>query len=116
MIGRDGDGYSCSLQALLFSDQPISSQSLTRSLMWTPLPHLPVTGITAATFCGQLVIIGGMRDGSTVNSIYQLVDGQWVMIGSMSSGRRECLVASPSPDKMVVVGGVDARQCRSVCC
>ena len=29
-------------------------------------------------------------------------------IGSMSSGRHRCLVASPSPDKMVVVGGVDA--------
>ena len=26
-------------------------------------------------------------------------------IGSMSSGRCRCLVASPSPDKMVVVGG-----------
>ena len=108
VIGDDGDGYSCSLQALLSSDQPISSQSITRSLTWTPLPHLPVTYSTAATLCGQLVIIGGERDGSTVNSIHQLVDGQWVNIGSMSSGRTWCLVASPSPDKMVVVGGYDA--------
>ena len=29
-------------------------------------------------------------------------------IGSMSSGRYWCLVASPSPDKMVVVGGYGA--------
>ena len=29
-------------------------------------------------------------------------------IGSMSSGRYMCLVASPSPDKMVVVGGYGA--------
>ena len=108
VIGRDGDGYSCSLQALLSSDQPISSQSITRSLAWTPLPRLPVTHSTAATLCGQLVIIGGKRDGSTVNSIHQLVDGQWVNIGSMSSIRRKCLVASPSPDKIVVVGGCDA--------
>ena len=63
---------------------------------------------TAATLCGQLVIIDGERDLSTVNSIHQLVDGQWVNIGSMSSGRYLCLVASPSPDKMVVVGGVGA--------
>ena len=60
---------------------------------------------TAATLRGQLVIIGGRRDRSPVNSIHQLVDGQWVNIGSMSSGRYWCLVASPSPDKMVVVGG-----------
>ena len=105
VIGRDGDGYSCSLQALLSSNQPIGSQSHTPT--WTRLPRLPVERSTAATLCGQLVIIGGKRDGSSVNSIRQLVDGQWVKIGSMSSGRRWCLVASPSPDKMVVVGGMD---------
>ena len=103
VIGVDGDGYSCSLQALLSSSQPIGSQS--RTPTWTPLPRLPVTYSTAATLCGKLVIIGGLRDWSPVNSIHQLVDGQWVNIGSMSSGKRDCLVASPSPDKMVVVGG-----------
>ena len=106
VIGSYGDGYSCSLQALLSNNQPIRSQS--RTPTWTPLPRLPVTYSTAATLCGQLVIIGGERDGSAVNSIHQLVDGQWVNIGSMSSGRSLCLVASPSPDKMVVVGGVGA--------
>ena len=106
VIGWGGDGYSCSLQALLSSNQPIGSQS--RTPTWTPLPRLPVTYSTAATLCGQLMIIGGKRDGSPVNSIHQLVDGQWVNIGSMSSGRYLCLVASPSPDKMVVVGGYDA--------
>ena len=106
VIGSGVDGYSCSLQALLSSNQPIGSQS--RTPTWTPLPRLPVEWSTAATLCGQLVIIGGKRDGSTVNSIHQLVDRQWVNIGSMSSGRYRCLVASPSPDKMVVVGGFDA--------
>ena len=110
VIGSDGDGYSCSLQALLSSDPPISSQSITRSLMWTPLPHLPLMHSTAATLCGQLVIIGGRRDWSRVNSIHQLVDGQWVNIGSMPSDRSTCLVASPSPDKMVVVGGWGVRE------
>ena len=85
VIGDDGDGYSCSLQALLSSNQPI--RSLSRTPTWTPLPRLPVTHSTAATLCGQLVIIGGNRDRSPVNSIHQLVDGQWVNIGSMSSGR-----------------------------
>ena len=106
VIGYGDDGYSCSLQVLLSSNQPIRSQSCTPT--WTPLPRLPVTYSTAATLCGQLVIIGGERHGSPVNSIHQLVDGQWVNIGSMSSGRRKCLVASPSPDKMVVIGGLGA--------
>ena len=107
VIGRDGNGFSCSLQDLLpSSDQPTTSQSRSRTISWSPLPPLPVTVSTAATLCGQLVIIGGMRGRSSVNSIHQLVDGQWVEIGSMSSDRRMCLVVRPSPDKMMIVGGV----------
>ena len=106
VIGYDGDGYSCSLQGLPSSDQPITSQSISRIVTWTPLPRLPVEDSTAATLCRQLVIIGGGRRGSSVNSIHQLVDGQWVEIGSMSSGRCSCLVVSPSPDKMMIVGGL----------
>ena len=30
-------------------------------------------------------------------------------IGSMASGRWQCLVASPSPDKIVVIGGRNAQ-------
>ena len=110
VIGRHGTGYSCSLQALLSSDQPITSQSLLNILtcIWTLLPQLPVEWSTAATLCGQLVTVGGKRGGSLVNSIHQLIDGQWVEIGSMSSGRSMCLVVTPSPDKMMIVGGYGA--------
>ena len=105
VIGKDANGYSCSLQALPSSDQPITSPL---TLSWKPLPPLPVTHSTAATLCGQLVVIGGRRrDGSPVNSIHQLVDGQWVEIGSMATDRFRCLVVSPSPDKIIIVGGVD---------
>ena len=103
VIGGDANGYSCSLQALLSSDQPITSPL---TLSWKPLPPLPVIFSTAATLCGQLLVIGGSRrDESPVNSIHQLVDGQWVEIGSMATGRERCLVVSPSPDKIIIVGG-----------
>ena len=103
VIGTDANGYSCSLQALPSSDQPITSPL---TLSWKPLLPLPVINSTAATLCGQLVVIGGSRrDGSPVNSIHQLVDGQWVEIGSMATGRHMCLVVSPSPDKIIIVGG-----------
>ena len=106
VIGYYGDGYSCSLQALLSSDQPVTSQSVSSMITWTLLPRQPVMGSTAATLCGHLVIVGGIQGRSYVNSIHQLLDGQWVKIGSMSSSRKECLVVSPSPDKMMIVGGV----------
>ena len=104
VIGKfDAKGYSCSLRSLPSSgDQPIPPQSLS----WTPLPPLPVRYSTAATLCGQLVLIGGFPGGSLVNSIHQLVDGQWVEIGSMASARSSCLVVSPSPDKIIIVGGL----------
>ena len=106
VIGHDDYGYSCSLQALLSTDRPITSQSIPHLISWTSLPHLPVDYTTAATLSGQLVIIGGRQDGPPVKTIHQLLDGQWVKIGSMSCDRWVCLVVSPSPDKMMIVGGL----------
>ena len=102
-IGRDGNGYSCSLQSLPSNDRPITSPL---TLSWEPLPPLPVKESTAATLCGQLVLIGGSQDRSPVNSIHQLVEGQWVDIGSMTSNRQLCLAVSLSPDRIMIVGGV----------
>ena len=105
VIGGRANGYSCSLQALPSNDQPITSPL---TLSWKPLPPLPVRDSTAATLCGELVLVDGRwRDGSPVNSIHQLVDGQWVEIGSMDMDRWRCLVVSPSPDKIIIVGGHD---------
>ena len=103
VIGIDDSGYSCSLQSLPSNDKPITSPL---TLSWEPLPPLPVEDSTAATLCGQLVLIGGWQDGWPLNSIHQLVEGQWVEIGSMTSGRWFCLAVSPSPDRILIVGGV----------
>ena len=102
VIGSCANGYSCSLSSLPSRDQPITSPL---TLSWKPLPHLPVKDSTAATLCGQLVLIGGWQGLSPVNSIHQLVGGGWVRIGTMAGGRNYCLVVSPSPDKIIIVGG-----------
>ena len=104
----DGLGYSCSLQSLLSSpSHPV--------LQWEPLPPLPVSESTAATLCGQLLTVGGWQGQSPVNSIYQQVDGEWVEICCMSSSRWYCLVASLSPDRMVIVGGMAKEGCIEEC-
>ena len=61
-----------------------------------------MTDSTAATLSEQLVI---RQYGSPAKTIHQLLNGQWVKIGSMSCRREWCLVVSPSPDKMMIVGG-----------
>ena len=103
------EGFSCSLQDLPSSNQPTTSQSSSHTISWSPLPTLPVRDSTAATLCGQLVIFGGIQGESSVNSIHQLIGGEWVKIGSMSSIRRWCLAASPSPNKIMIVGGWERR-------
>ena len=101
VIGTESDvnGYSCSLQGLLSSD-------LSRvTLSWKPLPALPVTHSTTATLSGQLVLVGGGPYESPVSSIHQLLDGEWVKIGSMANARSWCLVANQSPGEIIIVGG-----------
>ena len=100
VMEEDGDGYTCSLQVLLSSIQPYSALHT-----WTKLPRLPIRLSTAATLCGELLVVSGVRHQGPSNLIYQLVDGRWVKIGSTSGGMTECLVVSPLPDKMIIVGG-----------
>lgn len=102
IIGHNGHGYSCTLQPLLHA---VQSQSALPVLMWTTLPPLPMYHTTAATLGGQLVVVGGFRDTVSDSSIRQLVNGQWANVGYLHDGRYLCLAVSPSPHKLVVVGG-----------
>ena len=104
-IGDCTDGYSCSLEAIL---SRASRPPVERLISWKSLPPIPVEVATAATLSGQLVIIGGVQNGSLISSIFQLLDKQWVKIGCMARSRSWCLVASPSPDKIIAVGGQGA--------
>ena len=74
-----------------------------------------MTCSTIATLCEQVVVISGAQDGHPVNDIYQLMNGQWVKIGSMSSSKWLCLVVSPSPDRAVIVGGATEHLLPSNC-
>ena len=104
VIGDGANGYTCSLKTLLSSAEPITWQVIPHLISWTSLPRLPVTFSTAATLNGELIVIGGKGPG-LVNSIHQLVDKQWMKIGSMSDARYWCLAVSLSSEKMMIVGG-----------
>ena len=100
VIGDYIEGYTCSLPALPSFGTLITPALIT--LSWKPLPPLPVTQATPATVSGQFVIF---RGGSSVNSIHQLVEGQWVETSSIGCSRLGCLVAIRSPEEVIVVGG-----------
>ena len=94
VVGNDGKGFSALLETL-------QSDTVT----WLPIPSLPVHYSATTSLHGQLVSIGGLRDDSSDNSIYQLVDQDWVEIGCMASPREMCLVVNPTPLSVIVVGG-----------
>lgn len=108
VIGDGLDGYSCSLQALLSIDQATTSQVLSRLITWTPVPPLPLFESTAATLNGELIIIGGeeRKSGRILhNTIYQLLNGEWVEIDHVYQRRKQCLAVGPLHDKLFVIGG-----------
>ncbi|CAI8031867.1 hypothetical protein GBAR_LOCUS18050 [Geodia barretti] len=111
VIGIGDKGYSCPLR-LPSSDQQIVSLT---PLSWKRLPPLPLTQSTAATLCGQLVIVGGVENRPLRNSIHMLVDREWLEIGHMASDRKWCLLVSTSPDKMIILGGWGALQSIEEC-
>jgi hypothetical protein len=108
VIGSDTNGYSCSLQELLLRCKPISHpvHSISPKCTCRTLPTLPQMESTAATLCGELIVIGGGFGESPVNFIHQLVGQKWVEIGCLATGRRKCLVANESPEKIFIVGGI----------
>ena len=91
--------YSYLLSAL--PDRTRPDKSL-QSPIWKPLHYS-----TPAILAGQLVCVGGRRglESTRNDSIHQLVDGQWEKIGTISSAKDLCLVVTPSPDRILVVGG-----------
>ena len=101
-------GYSISLRDLLVDTRPMKCRNSPLILPWTRLPRLPLHLTTPVSMCGEFLIVGG-RDGHNEHSsaIYQLWNNQFVEIGHMSEARSECSAVTPSPDKMVVVGGRD---------
>ena len=109
VIGSDTSGYSWSLQEILQHCQPISQpplHSVPHTSIWRYLPTLPQKDSTAATLGGELVVVGGGFGESSVDYIHQIVDQKWVEIGCLATGRRRCLVANESPEKIFIVGGI----------
>ena len=106
VTGYGAYGYTGSLfRALPVPHNPLVSRP---SLSWKPLPSLPVTWSKPISKLSILLIIGGKGKSSLVTSIYQLMNEQWVEIGSIALNRKDCLVTNSSSvasGRVLVVGG-----------
>ena len=106
VAGCDGSVFSCSLQDLPASGS-IEGAQVAPAISWNEVCQLPVTHSTTATLGGALVTVGGQSRANkeSVDSIYQLVEGEWKEICQMSSKRFSCLIVAPSPKNLMIVGG-----------
>ena len=100
---------SCSIPELLQSCQPqplagkLRTAPANKSTIWRYVADAPHYWLSCATFCGQLVAVGGVET-STIN-VYNETTDSWKAMGHMPTARLRALVAILN-GKMMVVGGV----------
>lgn len=107
VVGCYREGYSCSLL------RDTSNDSLSNTA-WSALPSLPASGSTVATLRDQPIVVSGWNSSAAASFVHQLINNQWIRIGTVSNGS-ECLIVSPSPDQLVIVGGEGATNCVCTC-
>ena len=109
VIGGNRRGYCCSLHSLPSPKLITSSgeQVLPKThIKWTQLPQTPVYYPAVATLGDKLVIVGGLKCGSSVAAIHLLDNNQWEGLArSITTPRWSPLLASPSPNQLMIVGG-----------
>ena len=113
----DKSVYTCSASALLQTctqksslEEHTSSLSLSNSSssVWSKLPDLPVMELTCVTFCGHLLVIGGVDSDNKLTTaiyIYNEAINSWNVISHMAKARRNCFAAVLPNNQLMIVGG-----------
>jgi serine/threonine-protein kinase PknK len=85
----------------------------TRTGAWQPQPPLPIPlhHATAATYRGEVVVIGGASDNlaEASNRVFALREGEWEELPTLQHARAAAAAAVVG-DKLVVAGGQDDKQ------
>ena len=108
IIANEIHSFFSSLADVLANKKPLPP------ITWQPIGVLPSGNSRGSTpsscsLGGELVIV--TWDGT----IHQLLGGDWVECGRVSENARYfCLVSTPSPDTMVVIGGIQTDDERNV--
>ena len=93
---------TCSLSELLHST------SSSPSSVWYRVADSPVYCSTCTAVNGELLAVGGCGQGDkAVATIhyYNATANSWNLVGNLPTARYQCLVAVPSTNEIIVVGG-----------
>ena len=107
--------YTCSLNALLQSCNPLSlKRRLARSLtlsqvnLWRAVTDIPAIDSAYVSLQGQLLAVGGKdSDGKLIATIhmYSPSSNSWEAISQMATPRNFCYAAVLPNDQLIVMGG-----------
>ena len=112
-LSEDNTIFSCSVEELLKSCKPASTNSSDGGSVWTKLSNIPGPYHTSlTTLRGQVLAIGGsdkISGGTPTGAIhcYDRSTNSWSVIGEMPTPRSDTLVAVLPSNELIVVGGDD---------
>ena len=75
--------------------------------MWHQAANVPFNLSTCATLCGQVVVVGGYKDGKNTSAIfaYDSTSDTWQAMKEMTTARYRSLVTELPGHQLMVVGG-----------
>ena len=109
-LSEDITIFSCSVEELLKSCKPASTNSSDGGSVWTKLSNIPVPYYASlTTLRGQVLAIGGSDkiSGSTPTGAihqYNRSSNSWSVIGEMPTPRSQIVAVLPS-NELIAVGG-----------
>ena len=113
-LSEDNTIFSCSVEELLKSCKPASTNSSDGASVWTKLSNIPVSyEASLITLRGQVLAIGGSDQkygcGTPTEVIhrYNKSTNSWSAIGEMPTPRSDTLVAVLPSNELIAVGGQD---------
>ena len=107
--------FSCSVEELVKSCKPASTNSSAGDSAWTRLPDTPTYYTTLATLRGCVLAIGDLRNTLTGTvHCYDRSTNSWSAIGEIPTPRYATLIAVLPSNELVVVGGQDGLLSNSI--
>ena len=95
--------FSCSVEELLKSCKPPSTNGSDGGSVWTGLTDIPVPhGASLATLRGHVLAIGAKNRSI---HCYDRNTNSWIIIGALPTQRSDTLVAVLPSNELIVVGG-----------
>ena len=104
-----GGSVNCFHASIGLLMEKIDEPTLSLGSIWKRLPNTPIELDTAilVSLNGSLMAVGGKNENGASLAVYAYINNVWLHLknGDLPAPREYCTAASPSPDKVIIIGG-----------